>query len=155
MIFNSSRRYSTKAADTHLTGMIFIKSRQYLTKADNTHLMGTIFIRWKRYSFKRDEYHLWWLVLEITINHWRWLSTTRDYNQPLGMIIGRHRWYIVCSRWIYHLPQMILSKNSSRSQLSAKEDFNHSFLQLSTKKPFFFNLLHQIWSLFIIFDLKS
>jgi hypothetical protein len=31
------------------------------------------------------------------------------------MIIGQHRWYIVCSRWTY-MPQMNFSKNSSRSQ---------------------------------------
>jgi hypothetical protein len=29
----------------------------------------------------------------------------------LSVIIGQHRWYIVCSRWIYHLPQIHLSKN--------------------------------------------
>jgi hypothetical protein len=41
---SSSRRYSTKSDDSHLTGMIFIYSRQYSTKADDTHLTGTIFI---------------------------------------------------------------------------------------------------------------
>jgi hypothetical protein len=41
-----------------------------------------------RYSFKRDEYRLWWLILEITINHWKWYSITGDHNQPLGMIIS-------------------------------------------------------------------
>jgi hypothetical protein len=40
-----------------------------------------------RYSFKRDEYHLWWLILELTINHWRrlrpkWFSGIRSRLLP-------------------------------------------------------------------------
>jgi hypothetical protein len=92
MIFVFSRRYSTKAEDIHLTGMIFIYIRQYSTKPDDAHMKRTIFIRWKRYSFKRDENHLWWLILEISINHWRWNSTTGDENQPLGIIINHWGW---------------------------------------------------------------
>jgi hypothetical protein len=92
--------YSSDGDDIHLEQTIFNWSRWYLSDGDDIYLEQTIFIRRKRYSFKRDEYHLWWLILEITIDHWRWNSTTGDHNQPLGMIIGQKRWYVVCSRWI-------------------------------------------------------
>jgi hypothetical protein len=72
-----------------------------------THICITIFIQEGR----------WWLLardnnqpLEI-ISHWGRYSTNEDdnqRNQPMRMVInhwrmmiGRHRWYIVCSRWIY------------------------------------------------------
>jgi hypothetical protein len=99
---NCCGRLSAMLHDIHLQQTIFNYNRWYSSDGDDIHLKQTIFIRWKRFSFKRDEYRIWWLILEITINHWRWYSTTVDDNQPLGMIIGRHRWYIVCSRWIYH-----------------------------------------------------
>jgi hypothetical protein len=65
----------------HLQQTIFNESSWYLSDGDDMHLEQTVFIQWKRYSFKRDKYHLWWLILEITINHWRWYSTTGDDNR--------------------------------------------------------------------------
>jgi hypothetical protein len=88
MIFISSRRYSTKADDTNLTGMIFISSRRYSTKADDTHLTGMIFISSRRYSSDGNDIHSresniiydgWFLKLQ---------STTGDDIQPLGIIIN-------------------------------------------------------------------
>jgi hypothetical protein len=89
---------SSLAVEYHLVWTIISYVVWYSSPADDIHLEQSIFNRWKRYSFKRDESHLWWLILEITINHWSWNSTTGDHNQPLGMIIDRHRWYIVGSR---------------------------------------------------------
>jgi hypothetical protein len=77
-------RLSAMLHDIHLQQTIFNKSRRYSSDGDDIHLEQTIFIRWKRYSFKKDEYHLWWLILEITIKHWRWFSTTGDINFTTG-----------------------------------------------------------------------
>jgi hypothetical protein len=41
------------------------------------------------------------------------------WNQQL---IGRYRLYIVCSRYIHHLPQKNSSKNSSKYQCSIPDD---------------------------------
>jgi hypothetical protein len=72
-------RYSSRADNIQLKQMIFIWRGRYSSRADNIHPMDMIFIQ-------ERQNHLWWLILAITINHWRWYSTTGDDNQPTKMI---------------------------------------------------------------------
>jgi hypothetical protein len=109
--------------------MILIWRGRYSSRADDIHPIETIFIQERRKSSMMVDFCICNQPLEMIFNHWGSDSTTKDHNQPLGIIIDRHRWYIVCSIWIYHLPQLNLSKNSSRSQLSAKEDNKNPFLR--------------------------
>jgi hypothetical protein len=69
--------YLSPANDIHLKQMILIWRGWYLSRADDIHPMETIFIQKRRILSMI-------LILEITINHWRWYSTTVDHNQPLG-----------------------------------------------------------------------
>jgi hypothetical protein len=84
--------YPSPADDIQIKQTILIWRGWYLSRADNIQLKQMILIWRGRYSFKRDEYHLWWLILKITINHWRWYSTTGDHNQPLGLMINHWGW---------------------------------------------------------------
>jgi hypothetical protein len=107
MILKLYERKRAVIDDHLLCWMIFINSRCYsfLKLLNDIYLEHLIFDIWRRCS---------------VINHWRLYSTTGDNNQPLKMMIGRHRWCIVCSnRWIHHLRQMNVSKNIS----SATDEF--------------------------------
>jgi hypothetical protein len=117
--------YSSRADKIQLKQMILIWRGRYSSGAEDIHPMETIFIQERRISSMMVDSWNYNQPLEMIFNLWGSYSTTRDHNQPLGMIIGWQRWYIVCSRWIYHHH---VSKNSSRSQLSAKEDIKHPFL---------------------------
>jgi hypothetical protein len=74
--------------DIHQQQIIFNFSIWNSFYVNELHLQQLIFDPVRRCSSKRDEYHLLWLI-------------TWDDNQPLGMIIGQHRWFIVCFRWIF------------------------------------------------------
>jgi hypothetical protein len=62
-----------------------------LSALDEYHSRQMSIICFSWISSAGDKYHATYL----TILHNRWYSTARDDNQQL---IGRHRWYIVCSR---------------------------------------------------------
>jgi hypothetical protein len=76
--------YSSPADNIQLKKMVLIWRGRYSSRADDIQPMETIFIEERRIS--------WWLIIEITINHWRWYSTTGDDNQPLGIIINHWGW---------------------------------------------------------------
>jgi hypothetical protein len=120
-------RYSSRADNIQLKQMILIWREQYSSRADDIHPMETLFIQERRISSMMVDSWNNNQLLEMISNHWGSQSTTGDDDQPLSMIIGRNRWYIVCSRWIYHLPQMNLSKNLSRSNYLPRKISNIHF----------------------------
>jgi hypothetical protein len=121
--------YSSPADDIQLKQMILIPIWRgwYSSRADDIHPMETIFIQEKRISSMMVDFWHYNQPLGMIINHWGWTSAEiDDISSALDEYII---WCIVCSRWIYHLPQMNLSKKLSRSQLSAKKDIKHPFLR--------------------------
>jgi hypothetical protein len=140
------------ADDIQLKQMILIWRGRYSSRADDILPKETIFIQERRISSMMVDSWNYNQPLGMIFNHWGWYD-----NQPLGMIIGQNIWYIVCSRWLYHLPQMNVSKNSSRSQLSAKEDIKHPFLRKSTKNQFFsiYYTKFTVYLLFVTFNHKN
>jgi hypothetical protein len=93
-------RFSTILDDIHQQQMVFNYSRWYSFDMNDIHLQKLIFywVRW--YSTNREVDSC---LHGMLVNHCRWYSTTGVDNQPLRMMTVQHRWFIYCSRWIFHL----------------------------------------------------
>jgi hypothetical protein len=88
---NHHRWYSSLLNEYRPRQMSIICFSWILSALDEYHPRQMSIICFSWISSAGDEYHATYLI----IVHNRWYSTARDDNQQL---IGRHRWYIVCSR---------------------------------------------------------
>jgi hypothetical protein len=93
--------YSSPADNIQLKQMMLIWRGRYSSRADDIHPMETIFIQERRISSMMVDSWNYHQPLEMIFNHWGSWSTTGNDNPPLGMIIGRHRLYIICRKWIF------------------------------------------------------
>jgi hypothetical protein len=116
--------------------MILIWRGWNSSRADYIHPMETIFIQERWISSMMVDSSNYNQPLEMIFNHWGLKSAIGDDNQPLGMIIGRHRWYIVYSRWIICRKWIHLDLNYLPRKISNFHD--------NQQKTNFFNFLHQI-----------